>query len=142
VNSYNVIVELNRRIDLGLERTRKAVRDTGRKVEKIEVAHRLGERGHRIIKERDPTNGQISENREFEYIDDENMFEREWLARADQLGLNTLHGNGFASQTNNLLMTPPAYGRLRSQSQGPRHLAIEPSPAQSNSSRHRERRRK
>lgn len=128
---------------LGLERTRKAVRDTGRNLEKMEVAHRLGDRGHRIIKERDPVSGQLVENREYEHIDDENEFEREWLGRAEKVGLKNLNGNGFGSETNNLLMTPPSYGRLRSQSQGPRHLAIEQAPANtSSSSRQKERRRK
>ncbi len=129
---------------LGLERTRKAVRDTSRNLEKMEIAHRLGERGHRITKERDPTSGQLIENREFEYIDDENQFEREWFSRAEQLGLKTLHGNGFNSLTNNLLMTPPSSssGRLRSQSQDPRRLAIEQGQSNNSKSRHKERRKK
>ncbi|CAF3851469.1 unnamed protein product [Adineta steineri] len=109
----------------GLERTRKAVRDTGRNLEKMEIAHRLGERGHRIIKERNASTGQLLENREFEHIDDENEFEREWFNRAERYGLKNSNGNRFNSYTNNLLMTPPTNGRLRSQSQGPRHLAIE-----------------
>jgi hypothetical protein len=123
-----------------LERTRKAVRDTGRNLEKMEIAHRLGERGHRIIKERDPTNGQLVENREFEHIDDENQFEREWFSRAEQLGLKNLHGNGFDSHRNSLLMTPPAFKSLRSQSQEPRRLAIE--QGQSNNDKSRRRRNK
>jgi len=126
----------------GLERTRKAVRDTGRNLEKMEIAHRLGERGHRITKERDPSSGQLLENREFEHIDDENQFEREWFNRAEQLGLKNLNGNGFNSHTNNLLMTPPSFGRLRSQSQDPRHLAIEQGQSNNNKSRHKQRRKK
>jgi hypothetical protein len=129
---------------LGLERTRKAVRDTGRNLEKMEIAHRLGERGHRITKERDPASGQLLESREFEHIDDENQFEREWFNRAEQLGLKNLNGNGFNSRTNNLLMTPPSFGRLRSQSQDPRRLAIEQGQSDRNNinSRHKERRKK
>lgn len=126
----------------GLERTRKAVRDTGRNLEKMEVAHRLGERAHRITKERDPNTGHLLENREFEHIDDEHDFEREWMNRAERIGLKNGNGLGFSSQTNNLLMTPPAYGRLRSQSQGPRQLAIEQPSSSTTKSRHHERRRK
>jgi hypothetical protein len=126
----------------GLERTRKAVRDTSRNLEKMEVAHRLGERGHRIIKERDPTSGHLLENRELEHIDDENQFEREWFSRAEQLGLKNLNGNGFNSHTNNLLMTPPSYGRLRSQSQDPKRLAIEQGQSNKSNSRQKERRKK
>ncbi len=123
-----------------MERTRKAVRDTGRNLEKMEIAHRLGERGHRIIKERDPSSGQLLENREFEHIDDENQFEREWFSRAEQLGLKNLRGNGFDSHRNSLLNTPPAFKALRSQSQEPRHLAIE--QGQSNNENSRRGRRK
>lgn len=125
-----------------MERTRKAVRDTGRNLEKMEIAHRLGERGHRITKERDPASGQLLENREFEHIDDENQFEREWFNRAEQLGLKNLHGNGFNTPRNSLLMTPPAFKSLRSQSQEPRHLAIEQGQSTNNNSRSKERRRK
>ena len=127
---------------VGLERTRKAVRDTGRNLEKMEIAHRLGERGHRITKERDPSSGQLLENRDFEHIDDENQFEREWFSRAEQLGLKNLNGNGFNSDTNNLLRTPPSFARLRSQSHEPRHLAIEQTQEKSNGSRQRARRNK
>ena len=112
-------------IYLGFQRTRKAVRDTDRNLEKMEVAHRLGQRAHRITKERDPTSGHLLENRDFEHIDDENLFEREWYDRAEQLGLRNFNGHGFNSQANNLLMNPSSYGRLRSQSQNPRHLALE-----------------
>lgn len=127
---------------LGLERTRKAVRDTGRKVEKMEVTHRLGEKGHRIVKERDPNSGHLIENREFEHINDEHEFERDWMSRAERAGLKSFNGAGFSSQTNNLLMTPPAYGRIRSQSQGPRQLAIEQAPTTNyTASREKDRRR-
>ena len=128
---------------LGLERTRKAVRDTGRDIEKMEIAHRLGERGHRIVKERDRTSGQLIENREFEHVDDENEFEREWFTRAERLGLKNPHGHRFDTQASNFLTTPTSHGRLRSQSQDPRQYAIEdaPTPHSSSSSR-RERRRK
>lgn len=129
-------------LDIGLERTRKAVRDTGRNLEKMEIAHRLGERGHRITKERDQSSGQLLENRDFEHIEDENQFEREWFSRAEQLGLKNLNGNGFNSRTNNLLPTPPSFGRLRSQSQEPRQLAIEQNQSRNDSSRQRERRKK
>jgi hypothetical protein len=108
----------------GLERTRKAVRDTGRNLEKMEIAHRLGGRGHRIMKERDPSTGQLLENREFDHIENEHEFEREWFTRAEKYGLKNSHGNSFDAHTQNLLMTP----RLRSQSQEPRHLAIEQTP--------------
>jgi hypothetical protein len=108
----------------------------------MEVAHRLGERGHRITKERDPSTGQLLENRDFDHIDDEHAFEREWFNRAEKYGLKNTNGNGFDAHTNNLLMTPPAsYGRLRSQSQEPRHLAIEQPPPHSSHSRQNERRK-
>jgi hypothetical protein len=104
----------------------------------MEVAHRIGERGHRITKERDPSTGQLLENREFDHIDDENQFEREWFNRAEKYGLKYPNGNGFNAQTNNLLMQPSSsYGRLRSQSQEPRHLAIEPTPPHSSHSRYK-----
>ncbi len=126
---------------LGFERTRKAVRDTGRNLEKMEVSHRLGERGHRITKERDPSTGHLLENREFQHIEDENEFEREWFNRAEQFGLKNTNGHHFDSQTNNLLTTPPSsYGRLRSQSQEPRHIPIEHTPRNSSHSRYPERR--
>ncbi len=108
----------------------------------MEVAHRLGERGHRMTKERDPSSGQLIENREFEHIDDENQFEREWFGRAEKLGLKNLNGNGFNSRTDNLLITPPSFGRLRSQSQEPRRLAIEHGQSNYGNSRHPERRKK
>ena len=127
---------------VGLERTRKAVRDTGRKVEKMQVAHRLGERAHRITKERDVNTGHLIENREFEHIDDEHEFEREWINRAEKVGLKSFNTGGFSSQTNNLLMTPPDYGRIRSQSQGPRQLAIEQPTTHQYGSRENDRRRK
>ncbi len=91
----------------------------------MEISHRLGERGHRITKERDPTTGRLLENREFDHIDDENAFEREWFNRAEQYGLKNSIGNSFSSQTNNLLMAPPSYDHYRSQYQEPRHLAID-----------------
>lgn len=108
----------------------------------MEIAHRLGQRGHRITKERDPTSGQLLENRDFEYIEDENQFEREWFNRAEQLGLKNFNGQRFDSQSNNLLMTPPAFGRLRSQSQEPRHLAIENGQSNGNHSSSKQYRRK
>lgn len=108
----------------------------------MEVAHRLGERAHRITKERDPNTGHLLENREFEHIDDEREFEREWFGRAEKYGLKNDKGLGFRSQTNNLLMTPPTHGRLRSQSQGPRQLAIEHPSSNAYSSRQDDRRRK
>lgn len=124
---------------LGFERTRKAVRDTGRNLEKMEIAHRLGERGHRILKERDPSTGQLLENREFDHIENEHEFEREWFTRAEKYGLKNSNGNNFDAHTQNILMTPPSsYGRLRSQSQEPRHLPIEQAPSHSS---HRERRK-
>jgi hypothetical protein len=115
----------NQIFHLGLERTRKAVRDTGRNLEKMEVSHRLGERGHRIRKERDPSSGRLLENREFDHINDEREFEREWFNRADKYGLKDYNGHSFDAHTNNLLMPPPSsFGSLRSQFQDPRHLAI------------------
>ncbi|CAF0926271.1 unnamed protein product [Rotaria sp. Silwood1] len=126
----------------GFSRTRKAVRDTGRNLEKMEIAHRLGERGHKIIKERDPTSGRLLENREFEYIEDENQFEREWFNRADQLGLKNINGHGFNSSTNNLLMSPQSFERHRSQSQEPRHLAIEHGQSNNNNSHYQQHRKK
>ncbi|CAF2142153.1 unnamed protein product [Rotaria magnacalcarata] len=126
----------------GFSRTRKAVRDTGRNLEKMEIAHRLGQRGHRITKERDPSSGQLLENRDFEYIEDENQFEREWFDRAGQLGLKNFNGHGFNSQANNLLMTPPSFGRLRSQSQEPRHMAIEHEQSNNYNSRSKQHRHK
>ncbi|CAF0821736.1 unnamed protein product [Adineta ricciae] len=121
----------------GLARTRKAVRDTGRNLEKMEVAHRLGERGHRITKERDPVSGRILEHRDFEHIDDENEFERQWFSRAEQYGFKNSNRNGFGGYTDNLLMTPPTHGRLRSQSQEPRQLAIEHTQSDKNEKQRR-----
>jgi hypothetical protein len=142
VNNQNIWFFSNKNFCLGFERTRKAVRDTGRNLEKMEVAHRLGDRGHRITKERDPSTGQLLENREFQHIEDENEFEREWVNRAEQFGFKNSPGNRFESSTNNLLMTPPSsYGRLRSQSQEPRYAAIEQPPPNSSHSRHQERRK-
>ncbi|CAF0980866.1 unnamed protein product [Adineta ricciae] len=91
----------------GLERTRKAVRDTGRGIEKAEISHRLGQRGHKITKERDPKSGKLLENREVEHVDDENQFEREWLSRAEQTGLKTIRENGFNSHADKFLTRPP-----------------------------------
>ncbi|CAF1070934.1 unnamed protein product [Rotaria sordida] len=125
----------------GFSRTRKAVRDTGRNLEKMEIAHRLGERGHRILKERDPSTGQLLENREFDHIDDENKFEREWFNRADQLGLKNFNGHGFNSNPNNLLMSPSSFEQHRSQSQEPRHLPIEYERSNDNNSRYQQRRK-
>jgi hypothetical protein len=119
----------------GLERTRKAVRDTGRNVERMEVAHRLGQQAHRVVKERDPYTGRLLENRELEYIDNENEFEREWNTRADRAGLRTVTNNGFYTDHRRLAVVPPWHGRPRSQSQGPRHLAIEQPHDYSHSSR-------
>lgn len=118
---------------LGLQRTRKGVRDTGRNFEKMEVAHRLGERGHRITKERNPSTGELMENREFDHIDDENEFEREWYNRAEQYGLKNFNGRSFSSQTNNILMPPPSYEQFRE----PRNLAIEQTRPDSNYSQRR-----
>jgi hypothetical protein len=108
----------------------------------MDVAHRLGARGHRITKERDPSSGRLLENREFDHIDDENEFEREWFNQADKYGLKNPNGRSFDAYTNNLLMAPPSsYGRLQSQSQEPRQLAIEQPPPHSSHSRHKERRK-
>ena len=107
----------------------------------MEVAHRLGERGHRITKERDPTTGHLLENREFDHVDDENEFEREWYNRAEQYGLKNSNQIGFNSQTNNLLMAPPSFGRMQSQSQQPRNLAIDQSSSNNSHSRDHERRK-
>ena len=126
---------------LGLERTRKAMRDTGRKLEKMEIAHRLGERAHRITKERDPNTGELLENRLLDQIENENDFEREWFGRAEQVGLKNLNGHGFNASTNNLLPAPPTHGRLRSQSQKPDRLAIEQSSANTGHSRQKEQRK-
>ncbi|CAF0771533.1 unnamed protein product [Adineta steineri] len=126
----------------GLERTRKAVRDTGRNLEKMEIAHRLGERGHRIIKERDPSTGKILENREFDHIDDENQFENEWVSRAEKLGVKNLGTTGFNASTNNILPKPSIFQRLRSKSQGPQQLAIEPASSDNTKSSRKERRKK
>lgn len=130
------------RFDLGLERTRKAVRDTSRNFEKIEVAHRLGERGHRVTREVDPSSGQLVENRELEYIDDENQFEREWLSRAEKLGLKTLQTNGFHSPKTNLSMIASTTKNPRAQSHEPRHLLIEQRQSTNEHSQQRRRRRK
>ena len=92
----------------GFERTRKAVRDTGRNVEKMEVAHRLGERLHRITKERDPSSGRMLENRELNHIENEDEFQREWHHRADRLGLKNLHGQSFSNATDRLLPSLPS----------------------------------
>lgn len=111
----------------------------------MEVAHRLGERGHRITKERDPSTGQLLENRQFEHIENEHEFEREWFDRADRYGLKNLNRNGFDAQTNNILMAPPSSieGRhRRSQSQEPRQLAIEHGSSRNGHSRHQQDRRK
>lgn len=109
----------------------------------MEVAHRIGERGHRITKERDPSTGRLLENRQFEHVENEQEFEREWFDRAEKYGLKSLNRNGFDAQTNNLLTAPPSSfeGRRRSQSQEPRHLAIEHGSSAKNPSRHQERRR-
>jgi hypothetical protein len=105
----------------------------------MEVAHRLGERGHRITKERDPSTGQILEHRDLDHIDDENEFERQWFGRAEQYGFRNTERNGFASSANNILPPPPSPGRFRSQSQEPRRLAIEQAHPDNT---HRQRRRK
>ncbi|CAF0942277.1 unnamed protein product [Didymodactylos carnosus] len=72
----------------GLERTRKAVRDTGRNLEKMEISHRIGERGHRVLRERDPSTGQLIENKEFEHIDpnNESLFQDEWNKKTQNIG--------------------------------------------------------
>ncbi len=106
----------------------------------MEVAHRLGERGHKIIKERDPTTGRLLENREFHHIQDEKEFEQEWFNRADKYGLKNTHGNSFDAHTNNVLMAPPLYEHHRALSQQPRQMAIEQSPSNNHHSRHKERR--
>ncbi|UJR17024.1 hypothetical protein I4U23_003922 [Adineta vaga] len=90
----------------GLERTRKGLRDTERNIEKMEVAHRLGERGHRIIKRRDPSTGNLLENREFDRIENEQEFQQEWSNRAEKYGLKTANGYNFDIHTNNLLQEP------------------------------------
>ena len=129
-------------LDSGLERTRKGVRDTSRNFEKMEVAHRLGERGHRVTRERDPSSGKLIENREFEYIDDENQFEREWLSRAEELGLKTIQTNEFHSARKNFSINSSAFPNLRSQSQGPRRLPIEQRQSINEHSRQKDRRRR
>jgi len=121
----------------GLERTRKAVRDTGRNLEKMEVVHRLGERGHRIVKERDPSTGHLLENREFDHIEDENAFEHEWFDRAGRYGLKNPNGNGFSGHANNFLQSPSSYNH----SQEPRQLAIESGSGNSGNSRSQKDRR-
>lgn len=108
----------------------------------MEVAHRLGERGHRLIRERDPSTGQLIENREFEYIDDENQFEREWLSRAEGLGLRTVQTNGFHSARKNIPINSSAFPNLRSQSQGARRLPIEQRQSINEHSRQKDRRRR
>ncbi|UJR28358.1 hypothetical protein I4U23_009600 [Adineta vaga] len=112
----------------GLERTRKAVRDTGRNIEKTEIAHRLGQRGHKIIKERDSTSGKLVENRELDHVDDEKQFEHEWLDRAQQLGVKNIEANGFNSHADKFLKTPPVVGQLSSQSQQSMRAPVEPVP--------------
>ena len=108
----------------------------------MEIAHRIGERGHRLTKERDASSGQLLENREYEYVDDPNQFKNEWCSRAEQLGFKNRNGNGFNPRTNNVLPTSPSYGQVRSQSETPRHLAIEQKQSTKNNSRPKERRKK
>lgn len=49
-----------------VKETRRTVRDTGRGMEKMEIGHHIGNRGHVIEKRRDrTTGGQILENQEF-----------------------------------------------------------------------------
>ena len=125
-----------------MERTRKAVRDTSRNLAKMEVAHRLGERGHRVTREIDPTSGQLIENRELEYIDDENQFEHEWLSRAEKLGLKTLQTNGYHPSKSNLSIIESTAKNARSQSHEPRRLPIEQRQSTNEHSRPRGRRRR
>lgn len=126
-----------------MERTRKAVRDTGKNLEKMEVAHRIGRRGHRIMKELDPNTGRFLENRTFEHIENEQDFEREWFDRAGKAGMKNLEGYGFDSSTNRLL--PPAtraLERSRSQSQQPQRLPIQEIPSTDSQTRHRDSKQK
>ena len=105
----------------------------------MEVAHRLGNRGHRITKELDPNSGRFLENRLFEHIDNEQEFEREWFDRADKVGLKNLEGYGFDSSTNRILPAPPrALEHSRSHSQNPSRVAIEEIPSNHSQSRHRD----
>jgi len=49
-----------------VKETRRSVRDTERGLEKMEIGHHIGQRGHVIEKRRDrTTGGQIMENQEF-----------------------------------------------------------------------------
>lgn len=91
----------------------------------MEVAHRLGDRGHRITKHRDPSTGRLLENREFHHIEDEKEFEREWFNRAEKYGLRNSGGNHFDAYTNNVLMSSPYDNNRHALSQEPRRLAID-----------------
>lgn len=66
----------------------------------MEVAHRLGNRGLKVVQERDPATGQLRENREAEQVEDEGQFEREWLDRAGQLGFPNQNGADSDSDSN------------------------------------------
>ncbi|CAF0882391.1 unnamed protein product [Didymodactylos carnosus] len=108
----------------GLERTRKAVRDTGRNLEKMEIAHRLGERGHRILRERDPSTGQLIENKEFEHIDpnDELAFQDEWNQKSRNYGnLN----NALYDTRTNYVPIGSSQNRSKSMDRGSSQLAID-----------------
>jgi len=64
-----------------VKETRRSLRDLGRGVEKMEIGHHIGERGHVIEKRRDQTTGgQVLENQEFIGLkeDDAEKFDREW----------------------------------------------------------------
>jgi len=107
----------------------------------MEVSHRLGERGHKIVKERDRSTGKLLENREFHHIQDEKEFEQEWFNRAEKYGLKNTNGNSFDAHTNNLLVAPPLYQHRRALSQEPKQLALEQSSSNNRHSRHKERRK-
>jgi hypothetical protein len=105
----------------------------------MEVAHRLGERAHRITKERDPSTGKLLENRQLDHIEDEKEFEREWFNRAERYGWKDTNGASFDAHTNNLLIAPPSYGHRRALSQEPRRLAIDQTPSSRRNSHQKER---
>lgn len=76
------------------------MRDTGRNFAKMEIAHRLGERGHCITKERDSSSGQLLESRILDHIENEDEFEQEWFDQAEKVGLKNLHGDEFNTSGN------------------------------------------
>jgi myeloid leukemia factor 1 len=81
-----------------VKETRRSVRDSARGVEKMEIGHHIGNRGHVIQKRRDrATGGQILEQQEFIGLnqDDAERFDQEWT-HATRRG--TSGGNYFLDE--------------------------------------------